>query len=100
MDELSPYHVAEVVCLQLARYWRDYGIELTYTSPEILLDTVAKNVEFKQYGVRQLENYLKQTTNSAIVQARTHRFHKDRLEGRPNKELLIQTRISETHASI
>jgi ATP-dependent Clp protease ATP-binding subunit ClpA len=62
MDELSPYHVAEVACLQLSRYWRDYGIELTYTSPELLLDTVAQNVEFKQYGVRQLEHYLKQKT--------------------------------------
>jgi ATP-dependent Clp protease ATP-binding subunit ClpA len=95
MDELSPYHVAEVVCLQLARYWRDYGIELTYTSPEILLDTVAKNVEFKQYGVRQLENYLKQTTNSAIVQARTSGFRKVRLEAGPNNELLIQPVLEE-----
>jgi ATP-dependent Clp protease ATP-binding subunit ClpB len=100
MDELSPYHVAEVACLQLARYWRDYGIELTYTSPEILLDTVAKNVEFKQYGVRQLENYLKQTTNSAIVQARTHGFNKVRLEAGPNNELLIQPVMEEPHASI
>jgi ATP-dependent Clp protease ATP-binding subunit ClpB len=95
MDELSPYHVAEVACLQLARYWRDYGIELTYTSPEILLDTVAKNVEFKQYGVRQLENYLKQTTNSAIVQARTAGFSKVRLEAGPNNELLIQPVLEE-----
>jgi ATP-dependent Clp protease ATP-binding subunit ClpC len=95
MDELSPYHVAEIVCLQLARYWRDYGIELTYTSPEILLDTVAKNVEFKQYGVRQLENYLKQTTNSAIVQARTSGFSKVRLEAGPNNELLIQPVLEE-----
>jgi ATP-dependent Clp protease ATP-binding subunit ClpA len=100
MDELSPYHVAEVACLQLARYWRDYGIELTYTSPEILLDTVAKNVEFKQYGVRQLENYLKQTTNSAIVQARTHGFNKVRLEAGPNNELLIQPVLEEPHTSI
>jgi len=96
MDELSPYHVAEVACLQLARYWRDYGIELTYTSPEILLDTVAKNVEFKQYGVRQLENYLKQKTNSAIVQARTHGFNKVRLEAGPNNELLIQPVLEES----
>jgi ATP-dependent Clp protease ATP-binding subunit ClpB len=100
MDELTPYHVAEVACLQLARYWRDYGIELTYTSPEILLDTVAKNVEFKQYGVRQLENYLKQTTNSAIVQARTHGFNKVRLEAGPNNELLIQPVLDEPRASI
>jgi ATP-dependent Clp protease ATP-binding subunit ClpA len=100
MDELSPYHVAEVACLQLARYWRDYGIELTYTSPEILLDTVAKNVEFKQYGVRQLENYLKQTTNSAIVQARTSGFSKVRLEAGPNNELLIHPVLEEPGASL
>jgi ATP-dependent Clp protease ATP-binding subunit ClpA len=90
MDELSPYHVAEVACLQLSRYWRDYGIELTYTSPELLLDTVAQNVEFKQYGVRQLEHYLKQKTNPAIVQARTQGYSRVRLVVGPDRDLRIE----------
>ena len=90
MDELSPYHVAEVACLQLSRYWRDYGIELSYTSPELLLDTVAQNVEFKQYGVRQLEHYLKQKTNPAIVQARTQGYSRVRLVVGPDRDLRIE----------
>ncbi len=84
------YHVAEVACLQLSRYWRDYGIELTYTSPELLLDTVAQNVEFKQYGVRQLEHYLKQKTNPAIVQARTQGYSRVRLVVGPDRDLRIE----------
>jgi ATP-dependent Clp protease ATP-binding subunit ClpA len=90
MDELSPYHVAEVACLQLSRYWRDYGIELTYTSPELLLDTVAQNFEFKQYGVRQLEHYLKQKTNPSIVQARTQGYSRVRLVVGPDRDLRIE----------
>src|SRR6201987_921223 len=90
MDELSPYHVAEVACLQLARYWRGFGIGLAYTSPEILLDTVAQNVEFKQYGVGQLEHYLKQKTNPAIVQARTQGYSRVRLVVGPDRDLRIE----------
>jgi ATP-dependent Clp protease ATP-binding subunit ClpC len=70
MDELSPLHVAEVACLQLARHWREYGIELRHASAELILQAVESNEEFKQYGVRQLAAYIQSKTNDAIVQAR------------------------------
>lgn len=70
MDELSPMHVAEVACLQLAKHWREYGIELTYTSPEVLLEAVQRNQDFRQYGVRQLGAYLQEKLGPAITQAR------------------------------
>jgi ATP-dependent Clp protease ATP-binding subunit ClpA len=70
MDELSPLHVAEVVCLQLARHWRTYGIEVTHAAPELILDAVQSNEEFKQYGVRQLGAYVQMKTSAAIGQAR------------------------------
>ena len=70
MDELSPLHVAEVACLQLARYWRDFGIDLRHASPELILEAVERNEEFKQYGVRQLAGYLRDRTSDAVAQAR------------------------------
>jgi ATP-dependent Clp protease ATP-binding subunit ClpC len=70
MDELSPLHVAEVACLQLARHWRSYGIEVKHAAPELILDAVQRNEEFKQYGVRQLGAYVQMKTSAAIGQAR------------------------------
>lgn len=71
MDQLAPMHVAEVACLQLARHWHEYGIEVTFTAPELILEAVQKNEEFKQYGVRQLGNYIQMKTSNAIAQARS-----------------------------
>jgi len=70
MDELPPLHVAEVACLQLAKHWREYGIEVAYTAPEIILRAVERNEEFRAYGVRQLASYLQTATADAILQAR------------------------------
>ena len=70
MDELPPLHVAEVACLQLAKHWREYGIEVAYTAPEIVLRAVERNEEFRAYGVRQLASYLQTATADAILQAR------------------------------
>ena len=70
MDELSSLHVAEVACLQFARYWRDFGIEVRHAAPEIILEAVVRNEEFKQYGVRQLSAFIRERTSNAIAEAR------------------------------
>lgn len=69
MDELAPVNVAEVACLQLVKHWKEYGIDLEYTSPEVLLAAVQGNEEFRQYGVRQLGAYLKDQTKDPVFQA-------------------------------
>lgn len=79
MDELSPVHVAEVACLQLARHWQHYGIEVCYTAPELLLEAVERNEEFKQYGVRQIGAYMQMKTSPAIGQARARGVKKLKL---------------------
>jgi ATP-dependent Clp protease ATP-binding subunit ClpA len=89
MDELSPLHVAEVACLQLARHWRNYGIEVRHVSPELLLDAVQRNEEFKQYGVRQLGAYMQMKTSPAIGQARTRGIKKVNLTVGPAGTLEI-----------
>jgi ATP-dependent Clp protease ATP-binding subunit ClpC len=70
MDELSPIHVAEVACLQLSKHWREYGIEVSYASPEVLLDAVERNQDFREYGVRQLGAYLQEKLGPVITKAR------------------------------
>lgn len=76
MDELSPLHVAEVACLQLARHWRTYGMEVRHAAPELILEAVQRNEEFKQYGVRQLGTYIQKKTSAAIGQARARGVEK------------------------
>ncbi len=70
MDTLPPLHVAEVACLQLSRYWREYGIEVGYAAPELILDAVQRNQDFAEYGVRQLGRFIREKTEPAILDAR------------------------------
>jgi ATP-dependent Clp protease ATP-binding subunit ClpA len=80
MDELHPIHVAEVACLQLAKYWRQYGIEVTYTAPELLLQAMRKNNEFREYGVRQLARFIQELTDPGIEEARRNGANHVRLD--------------------
>jgi len=75
MDELSPFHVAEVACLQLQRHWQQYGIEVRYIAPELIMAAVEGNEEFKSYGVRQLAAYIQMKTNDGIANARKFWSH-------------------------
>lgn len=90
LDELSALHVAEVACLKLAKRWREYGIELEYTDPALLLEAVQKNEEFREYGVRQLGSYLESKTNGAIAEARKAGVKKVSLEAGPSGELVVK----------
>ena len=67
---LPPLHVAEVACLQLCRYWRDYGIEVEYAAPELIWDAVQRNQDFSEYGVRQLGRFIREQTELAILEAK------------------------------
>jgi ATP-dependent Clp protease ATP-binding subunit ClpA len=89
MDELTPIHVAEVACLQLARHWHEYGIEVTFAAPELILEAVQGNEEFSQYGVRQLGNYIQMKTSNAIAQARLQGATKVRLLLGPGGRLQV-----------
>jgi ATP-dependent Clp protease ATP-binding subunit ClpC len=70
LDQLSPLHVAEVACLQLCRYWRQYGMNVGYVAPELILDIVQRNQEFSEYGVRQLGRLIREITEPAILEAK------------------------------
>jgi ATP-dependent Clp protease ATP-binding subunit ClpC len=89
MDELSPIHVAEVACLQLAAHWREYGVEVAHASPEVILSAVEGNEAFKEYGVRQLGAYLQTVTRDAIIHARDEGAKKVWLGVAPDRSLSI-----------
>ena len=80
MDQLPSLEIAEVACLQIAKYWRQYGIEVTYTSPELLVAAVKRNVEFEDYGVRQLAGLIREITSPSIEEARRLGTTRVRLE--------------------
>lgn len=80
LDHLRPMEVAEVACLQLAKHWRQYGIELTYASPHILVEAVRRNMNFPEYGVRQLANCIREMTTTSIESARSSGAKRVRLE--------------------
>jgi len=90
MDELKPLNVAEVALLQLRRYWMDFGIELTYVAPQLLLEAVEKNEEFRAYGVRQLSAYIRRQTNQAISQARHAKVTQVHLDVSPAGDLMVK----------
>ena len=80
MDQLSPVEIAEVACLQIAKHWRQYGIEVEYTSPEVLVEAIRRNVEFQDYGVRQLAGLIRDITTPSIEEARRLGSTRVRLE--------------------
>jgi ATP-dependent Clp protease ATP-binding subunit ClpC len=70
MDALAPIHIAEIACLQIAKQWREQGIEVSYLSPELLARAVALNAEFGEYGVRQLARCLRRLMDPLLDEAR------------------------------
>ncbi len=86
MDSLPSINVAEVACLQIRKYWKQFGIDVVYTSPELLVQTVKSNLEFKEFGVRQLSNHIKMSTDSQISEAKHRGFKKVCLDVNPRTQ--------------
>jgi ATP-dependent Clp protease ATP-binding subunit ClpC len=90
LDRLEQINVAEVALLQLCHYWKDYGIEVSYVPPELLLEAVSRNEEFQNYGVRQLSTLIRQRTNQAIAQARAAKMNRVHLDVSPEGQLVVK----------
>lgn len=92
MDQLQLVEIAEVACLQIAKHWRQYGIEVAYTAPEVLVEAIRRNVEFQDYGVRQLANLIRELTTPSIEAARSAGAVRVRLELDPATGLVRVSR--------
>ncbi len=90
MDELPSVHIAEVACMELARQWGQYGITLEYTAPELLLEAVARNEDFRQYGVRQLGAYLQARMSPAIREVRQRGSKNVKLDVDEHGEIVVR----------
>ena len=90
MDAIDSIHIAEVALLQLCQYWKEYGVEVSYVPPEMLVEAVERNEEFKSYGVRQLSGYIRSKTNQAINQARQGNVKKVMLDVSAEGEIVIR----------
>ncbi|MBI4423993.1 MAG: ATP-dependent Clp protease ATP-binding subunit [Elusimicrobia bacterium] len=80
MDQLKGVDIAEIACLQLAKHWRQFGIEVSYASPEIIVEAIHRNREFQEYGVRQLARLVQELTTPSIDAARRSGAQRVRLE--------------------
>jgi ATP-dependent Clp protease ATP-binding subunit ClpC len=98
MDELAPMHVAEVACLQLAKHWAEYGIQVEYAAPQLIVTAVQRNEGFRQYGVRQIATLLQSLTNQAIVEARRRGARRVRLGVKPDGSLAVEEVASQAQA--
>jgi ATP-dependent Clp protease ATP-binding subunit ClpC len=92
MDTLDPIHVAEVALIQLCQYWKEYGMEVSYVPPEMLLEAVDRNEEFRNYGVRQLSTYIRTTTNQAISQAKQANVKRVMLDVSAEGNVIVRSR--------
>jgi hypothetical protein len=91
MDRLRPIETAEVACLQISQHWKQYGIEVSYASPEILLEAVKRNAEFQDYGVRQLAHLIQELTVESIEAARRAGARRVRLDlDRTTGRMIVQ----------
>ena len=80
MDQLKAVDIAEIACLQLAKHWRQYGIEISYASPEVIAEALQRNREFQEYGVRQLARLIQDLTTPSIEAARKSGAQRVRLD--------------------
>ncbi len=90
MDRLEMLLVAEVALLQVCQHWKKFGMELTYVPPELLVDVVRRNEEFKDYGVRQLFHFIKDVTSQPISQARAAKMTRVHLDISPEGQFEIK----------
>jgi ATP-dependent Clp protease ATP-binding subunit ClpC len=70
MDQLSMFHIAEVACLEISRFWQEHGMEVAFASPKLVVNLVRENQEFRQYGVHQLQQLIRLRSDRAVLRAR------------------------------
>jgi ATP-dependent Clp protease ATP-binding subunit ClpA len=90
LDTLTDLHVAEVACLNLTKYWAQFGMNVVYASPKLILETVQRNKEFKDYGVRQLMGLIRMKSDSIVEKAKEEGRKDVSLDVLPNGEFCLK----------
>ncbi len=92
MDELEPIHIAEVALLKVCEHWKRFGMEITYVPPELLVEAMKRNTEFRAYGVRNLGKFVEEQTKHAIGQARAAKMTRVLLDISPDGKFIARPR--------
>ena len=89
LDTLSDLHVAEVALLNLTKYWQQFGMAVTYASPALVIQTVLKNREFREFGVRQLMSFIRQKSDPIVNAAKSMGQKEVMLDIGPNGDFIL-----------
>ncbi len=68
--ELAPMEIAHVGLAQVTSYYNQHGVSVSYVDPGAIIEIVKENMQFKQFGVRQLIQVVRHKSDPIIAQAR------------------------------
>ncbi|NNN05421.1 MAG: ATP-dependent Clp protease ATP-binding subunit [Elusimicrobia bacterium] len=67
---LGAMHVAEVALLKIGNLGREYGVEVRFVAPELIIQALEANMHVSKFGIRELERILFDRYASLFVEAR------------------------------
>jgi ATP-dependent Clp protease ATP-binding subunit ClpC len=67
---LGPTHVAEVALLKMGKLGQEYGIEVRFVAPELIIQALEANMKVSKFGIRELERILFDRFAALFVDAR------------------------------
>jgi ATP-dependent Clp protease ATP-binding subunit ClpA len=62
--------VAEIALLKIAKLGREYGLEVQFIAPELILRALAANDKISRFGIRELERILSELFANQFVEAK------------------------------
>jgi len=69
-DPLGPMHVAEIALLKIIKLGQEFGVEVRFVAPELLMQALEANVKVSKFGIRELERILFDRYASLFVDAK------------------------------
>jgi ATP-dependent Clp protease ATP-binding subunit ClpA len=67
---LDAMTTAEVVAIKMVKLAREYGIELCYVNPALILEAMQRGRKLKDFGVRELDRIIGDLMGEALLTAR------------------------------
>ena len=70
---LGAMQIAEVALLKIGKLGQEYGVEVRFVAPELLIQALEANVKVSKFGIRELERILFDRYAALFVDARDKR---------------------------
>ncbi|MCB1875144.1 MAG: ATP-dependent Clp protease ATP-binding subunit [Chromatiales bacterium] len=62
--------IAEIVVLKMSSLAKEYGLELAYVDPHLIIDAMGKGNKLARFGVRELDRVINEDFGEAMYEAR------------------------------